>query len=98
MKPNNRKSELQVYIKPVEKQEGEFLAFYQSEIMQATFFIYFKDNIMGSIALNTFMEMLRMKYESNVNLCLLNEKAKFQSKAMIDIVSQKLLFSQLKKS
>lgn len=97
MKHKNR-SELQVYIKPVEQQEGEFLAFYQSEILQATYFIYFKDNIMGSIALNTFIEMLRKKYSTDINLCLLNEKAKFQSKAMIDIVSQKLLFSQLKKS
>lgn len=91
------KQALQVFLKPVEKQEGEFLAFYQSDILAATFFLYFKDNIMGSVALNSFMEMLRRKYNSDIDLCLLKEKVKFQSQAMIDIVTQKLILSQIKR-
>lgn len=91
------KQTLQVFLKPVEKQDGEFLAFYQSDILAATFFLYFKDNIMGSLALNSFMEMLRRKYNSDVDLCLLKEPAKFQSQAMLDIVTQKLILSQVKK-
>ena len=97
MKHNNYRSDLQVYIKPVEKKEGEFLAFYQSDIFDATFFIYFKDNIMGSIALNSFLQMLRWKYNCEADLCVLKEEVKFQSQAMLDIVSQKLILSQIKK-
>ena len=91
------KQTLQVFLKPVEQQEGEFLAFYQSDILAATFFLYFKDNIMGSIALNSFMEMLRRKYNSDIDLCLMKETAKFESQAMLDIVTQKLILSQVKK-
>ena len=61
---------LLVYLKPVEKKDGDFLAIYLSDILAATFFLYFKDNIMGFVALNSFMEMLRQKYNSDVNLCL----------------------------
>jgi len=91
------KQALQVFLKPVEQKEGEFLALYQSDVLASTFFLYFKDNIMGSIALNSFMEMLRRKYDSDVDLCLLDKKARFRSQAMLDIVTQKLILSQIKK-
>lgn len=98
MTHNNHKFELQVYIKPVENKEGEFLAFYQSDIYDATLFLYFKDNIMGSIALNSFLQMLRWKYKCEVDLCVLKETVKFQSQAILDIVTKKLILSQTKKS
>ena len=89
------KQVLQVFLKPVEKKEREFLACYQSDVLAFTFFIYFKDNIMGSIALNSFIEMLRRKYESDVDLYLLEEKARFRSQAMLNIVTQKLVLSRI---
>jgi len=91
------KQVLQVFLKPVEKKEGDFLAFYQSDVLASTFFLYFKDNIMGSIALNSFTEMLRRKYESDIDLCLLEEKAMFRSQAMLDIITQKLILNRIKK-
>ena len=94
----NKPHTIQVFIKPVEEQEGDFLAFFQSDILQATFFTYFKDNIMGAIALNTFVDMLGKKYGIEIELRLLNDKAKFHNKALLDIVTQKVLLSQLKKN
>jgi hypothetical protein len=94
---NNKLHSIQVYIKPVEEKEGDFLAFYQSDILQATFFTYFKDNIMGAIALNAFTGMLEKKYSTDVELRLLDEKAKFHNKGLLDIVTHKMLLSQLKK-
>ena len=61
---------IQVFIKPVEEKEGHFLAFFQSDVLQATFFTYFKDNIMGAIALNTFTSMLEKKYISAEELAI----------------------------
>jgi hypothetical protein len=89
---------IRVFIKPVENREGDFLAFFQSDVLQATFFTYFKDNIMGAIALNTFTCMLEKKYNMDVHLQLLDEKAIFHNKALLDIVSQKIILSQLKGS
>jgi len=93
----NKNHSLQVCIKPVENKEGDFLAFYQTSILQATYFLYFKDNIMGSIALNTFSGMLGKRYNATVEFCLLNDQAKFQNKALLDILTQNMLLSELKK-
>ena len=85
---------MKVFIKPVDGQEGNFLAFYQSEILHSTFFLSFKDDIMGAIALNSFVDMLGKKYEISIDLCLSDEKAKFQSQPLLDIVTQKILLNQ----
>ena len=87
---------IQVFIKPVDGQEGNFLAFYQSEILHSTFFLSFKDDIMGAIALNSFASMLGKNYGIDVELCLSDEKAKFHNKAILDIVTQKVLLSRQK--
>jgi|SRR4030042_6848652 hypothetical protein len=97
MKPS-KFNKIQVFIKPVEAQSGQYLAFYQSDIMHSTFFLSFKDDIMGAIALNSFVDMLGKKYESNIDLCLSDEKAKFNNQALLDIVTQKVLLSQLKRN
>ena len=94
MKTNVKK--IQVFIKPVEGQSNQYLAFYQSDILHSTFFISFKDDIMGAIALNSFADMLGKKYEINIELCLSDEKVKFQSQALLDIVMQKMLLSRYK--
>jgi hypothetical protein len=91
---NAKNPKIKVYIKPVDGQAGNYLAFYQAEILHATFFLSFKDDIMGAIALNSFVDMLGKKYEVNVELCLSEEKAKFFNQALLDIVTQRVLLSQ----
>ena len=92
----NKSHKIQVFIKPVDGQPGSYLAFYQSDILHSTFFLSFKDDIMGAIALNSFVDMLGKKYDINIELCLVEEKAKFNSQALLDIVTQKVLLNQLK--
>jgi len=87
---------IQVFIKPVDGQAGNYLAFYQSDILHSTFFLSFKDDIMGAIALNSFVDMLGNKYEISIELCLSEEKAKFNNRALLDIVTQKVLLNQFK--
>ena len=95
---NGKKHKLQVFIKPVEGYKGNYFAFFQSEFLQSTFFLGFKDNIMGAIALNSFVDMLGKKYDTNVELCLSEEKALFHNQALLDIVTQKVVLSQLRKN
>ena len=42
---------------------GEYLAYYTSDLLNATFSVYFRYNIFGAIALQNFSEMLKSKYE-----------------------------------
>ena len=97
MKTNGKINKVQVFIKAVDGQTGNYLAFYQSDILHSTFFLSFKDDIMGAIALNSFVDMLGKKYEACIELYLSEEKAKFNNQALLDIVTQKLLLSQLKR-
>jgi len=90
----SKTNKIQVFIKPVDGQAENYLAFYQSDILHSTFFLSFKDDIMGAIALNSFVDMLGKKYEISIELCLSEEKAKFNSQALLDIVTQKVLLSQ----
>jgi len=96
VKTNAKK--IQVSIKQIEGQEGNYLALYQSDILHSTFFLCFKDDIMGAIALNSFVDMLSKKYEINIELRLLDEKMKIQNQALLDIFTQKVLLSQLKQN
>jgi len=94
----NKKNFIVVHIKAVEGQEKNFLAFLQSEVLKSTFFLFFNDDIMGAIALNHFANMLSKEYAVDVKLQLVDEKAKFHDKALLDIVMQKVLYNPLLKN
>jgi hypothetical protein len=58
-----KEKDIKITIKAVSGREGEYIAFYTSDFLDATFSVYFKDNIMGAIALNNFSDMLKVRYE-----------------------------------
>jgi len=79
---------LQIMIKQVEDKEGEYIAYYRSEFLNATYLVYFRDNIFGSVALHEFSEMIKSKYrESEVKFEISNEKVKFKSRALLEAMS-----------
>jgi len=79
---------LQITIKQVEDKEGEYVAYYRSEFLNATYLVYFRDNIFGSVALHEFSEMIKSKYkESNIDFIISNEKIQFKSKALLEAMS-----------
>ncbi len=49
---------IKIIIKSVENRKGEHIAYYQSDLMQATFSVYINDNIFGTLALHRFAEMI----------------------------------------
>ena len=60
---------LQIIIKQVKGKEGEYVAYNKFEFLNVTYFVYFRNNIFGSVALNEFSEMVKSKYrESNIVL------------------------------
>jgi len=62
---------LQITIKLVEGKEGEYVAYNKFEFLNVTYFVYFRNNIFGSVALNEFSEMVKSKYrESNIDFII----------------------------
>jgi hypothetical protein len=66
--------------------DGFYLAYYHSEVLQATFSLYFKDSIVGAIALNNFVEMLRIKNDFSSCKLQMDESIICQNKAVIDVL------------
>ena len=62
-----------ITIGKLDKSDREFIAFFRHEFLQATFSVSFKDNIMGAVALNSFIEMIQQRY-SNKQLDLVFQK------------------------
>ena len=79
---------LAVTIQPVAGQCGDYLASFHSEPLDATFSVYFHDNLAGALALHAFAEMLRKKYDvSEVRLELTDQAVLFKSQAVLDVLA-----------
>jgi hypothetical protein len=80
----------QIIIKPIEQGEKEYIAYFKDEILQASFCVAFKDSILGAVALNRFIDMIKTFFEiKKIPLFVSDEKFKIKSKAMLDILAEK---------
>ena len=87
-KQKKASNNIQITIKRIEDKEGEYVAYYRSEFLNATYLVYFRDNIFGSVALHEFSEMIKSKYnESNIDFIISNEKVEFKSRALLEAMS-----------
>jgi len=53
---------IRIIVRPIEGQEGEYVACYASEFLQAEFRVTVKDSIFGALALQAFAEMVRKAF------------------------------------
>ena len=80
---------LQILIKPVAGRKDEYLAYCRSQFLGATFSVYFKDNLMGALALHAFAEMIRKRYEEDrVRILVSGEEMRIQNDALLELFSQ----------
>jgi hypothetical protein len=80
----NGKGEMTVRIRQVK--ESHYLAYYHSEVMQTTISLYFKDSIVGAIALNNFVEMLRTKNGFSTCKLKMDDSLICTDKAVLDVI------------
>ncbi len=83
---------IRIIIKSVENRKGEHIAYYKSDLMQATFSVYINDNIFGALALYKFAEMIRISYGKNyktdrVDFVFSSNLMHFENKAVLDVVA-----------
>ena len=72
----------------VEDRKNEYLAYFKSDFLKATFALYFNDNILGSVALASFSEMIRYKYDvKKIEYVITSKKLKFKNPALLDVLS-----------
>ena len=78
---------IKITIKQIEGSGSDFIAFYKSEFLKATFAVFFTDSIYGSVSLVDFSEMLKRKYdEEKVTFVISNEKITFQNPELLDLM------------
>ena len=83
---------IRIVIKSVDNRPGQYLAYYQSDLLQATFSVYINDNIFGALALHKFAEMIRISYGKNyktdrVDFVFSDDLMHFENKAVLDVVA-----------
>ena len=78
---------LAVTVQSVAGRPGEYLASFRSEPLDATFSVYFRDNLAGALALHAFSDMIRHQYEVNeIRLELTDQAVVFKSQAVLDVL------------
>ena len=86
----NDKKMIHITINPVENRKGDYIANFRSEFLDATFSVFFRDTIAGALALNSFSEMIRKKYEQKqVEFLLSEQEVPFQNEALLDVMNRK---------
>ena len=61
----NENRSIQITVRPVADRDGKYVAYYESEFLQAQFCVYLKDSIFGALALQAFAEMIRKAFGKN---------------------------------
>ena len=87
---------IKITIKQVENRNGEYIAYYTSDFLGATFSVYFQDSIMGAIALHDFSEMIKGKYEKErIEFDVCEEKIRFKSRDLLEAMTGSGVRSEL---
>ncbi len=75
-----------IVIKPVAGRKGEYLAYCRSAYLDATYAVYFKDSLMGGLALHSFIGMVERKYEDHaIRVLVSEEELLFKNEALLDV-------------
>ena len=82
--------DLAIVIKPVAGRSGEYLAYCRSAYLDATFAVYFKDTLMGGLALHSFIGMVERKYkDQSVRVLVSEEELLFKNEALLDVLTDR---------
>ena len=85
MKPENKK---EIVIRPIQNRDRDYLAYFKSEFLGATFCVAFQDTITGAIGLHKFTEMIRIVFnEKNLTFTVSNVNLKIKNKALLDEIT-----------
>ncbi len=88
-----------IVIKPVAGRKGEYLAYCRSAYLDATFAVYFKDTLMGGLALHSFIKMIERKYEDqSIRVLVSEEELLFKNEALLDVLADTCIETREKRA
>ena len=80
---------IDISIRSVQDKPGDYVAYFKAECLEAPFFLYFKDDIRGSVALNQFSHMLCSHYETDrVNFQIEQKQARIKDSSLLDVLAK----------
>jgi len=82
---------IRISVRPLEGREGEYVACYASEFLQAQFCVTVKDSIFGALALEAFAEMVRKSFgkhyrSSEIDFEVSPQAAPLHSRPLLDVL------------
>ena len=79
-----------IVIKPVAGRAGEYLAYCRSVYLDATYAVYFKDSLMGGLALHSFIGMMiEGKYKDHaIRVLVSEEELLFKNEALLNVPAE----------
>jgi len=82
---------IRISVRPLEGREGEYVACYASEFLQAEFCVTVKDSIFGALALEAFAEMVRKSFgkhyrSSEIDFEVSPQAAPLHSRPLLDVM------------
>ena len=81
---------IDINVREIAQKKGQFIAYYQSGFYDATYSLIFRDNIYGSVALSTFADIVRKKYDpADVNFIISTEKLEFKNQALLELLTSR---------
>ncbi len=93
---------IRITIHPVETKSQEYVAYFESQFLQAQFCVYLKDAIFGAMALHAFAEMVKKAFGKNyrtgeITFQVSQQPVPFCSRPILDILdSSQSAFCALK--
>ena len=81
---------MKIVIRKVQGKENNYIGYLSPGfIPKACFFVYFADDIFGSISLNRFIEMSRRYFSSDkVDIDFIDKEINFKNTAVIELIDR----------
>lgn len=77
-----------VAIRKIAGTDRDYLAYARKFSGRATYFVYFRDNLWGAVALHNFAEMLRLAWGQRPHLRIVDQELSLRHPAVLELLRQ----------
>ena len=79
-----------IIIRKIENRQNDFIAYFKNPVLKSTYFVCFKDSIMGAVALTDFLQMLKTRYENEVfNFEISEQNVSFKNEHLLNQIIER---------
>ena len=84
-------TEKEIIIKKIDNANNkDFIAYFKSDFLKATFCLCFEDTVFGAVAVAEFLQMIKSKYVNNkISLTIAEDKMKIKNPELLQQITKK---------